>query len=381
MVKSALLAKTLTASLPGNPREIFARISDPENLPAWHSSFCRSLRRENGLLIAESPRGPVPMRFIRDDHSLVLDLLIEVKEGIELLCAIRLLPNGDGSEIIWTLVKPEGISDSVFHEQLRWAGSALHSLRKVKVAEVAPPPQTFPAREEDVSETGSESLQTPTTAEVSLLPVSGKKLFIGNLSYDWTDDQLRAHFTEAGVVTTAEVARFRGRGGRSRGFGFVDMASEAEAQAAIAKFHGALAGGRQLIVRLSKSQESRPARSIGSAPASVTAETAEPGNQRSARTPESRPRTERTRRGRLSGGAAADPVPPEPGVRIKRGTSPTKAVMKSFPGARPDQPNHSDRGNRRPRDLPWKPVPIWRIRATSRTTAVVRHPADADAEL
>ncbi len=92
------------------------------------------------------------------------------------------------------------------------------------------------------------------------MPLSGKKLFIGNLAYDWTDDQLRAHFSEQGVVVLAEVARFRGRGGRSRGFGFVEMTTEAEAQTAIEKLHGGLAGGRQIIVRLAKSQESRPPR-------------------------------------------------------------------------------------------------------------------------
>ncbi len=301
-MKNTLLAKTLTASLPGNPQAAYAFISDPDNLSTWHSSFCRALRKENGSLIAESPRGAMPVRFIRNDHALVLDIHLEITEGIELTYAIRLLANGKGSELVWTLIKPEGISDTAFHEHIRWAGNALHALRKtpqellppgwgkaglgVTAVTIDPPPPSSPTRGED---TDSQPLQAPSPAEMSTMPLSGKKLFIGNLAYNWTDDQLRAHFAELGVVTTAEVARFRGRGGRSHGFGFVEMATEAEAQTAIEKLNGGMAGGRQIIVRLAKSQESRPARMTREAPV-------EPGNERMPRTPMSRQRPERPRR-------------------------------------------------------------------------------------
>jgi RNA recognition motif-containing protein len=279
-MKNTQTAKTLTAGLPLDAQSLFTFIADLENLSRWHTSFCRSLRKENGAWIAESPRGPVPVRLIRDDRSFVLDLLMEVAEGIELTHAIRVLSSGDGCEIVWTLVHAEGISDSVFNEQLRWAGSALHNLRKpleellpprlgkegvgvgtAPAVDVAPSPASSATRGEDRPELATEPLQAPSAAEVSSMPLSGKKLFIGNLSYMWTDTELRAHFAELGNVTTAEVARFRGRGGRSRGFGFVEMATETEAQTAIEKLHGGLAGGRQIIVRLAKSQENRPDRS------------------------------------------------------------------------------------------------------------------------
>ena len=128
------------------------------------------------------------------------------------------------------------------------------------------------------------------------MPLSGKKLFIGNLSYDWTDDQLRAHFAEQGTIALAEVARFRGRGGRSRGFGFIEMSTDTEAQTAIEKLHGSTAGGRQIIVRLAKSQEARPVKSLFRSPkakapvpvqktADLRRQPPEPGNERSPRTP------------------------------------------------------------------------------------------------
>src|SRR5690348_15163673 len=114
-MKNTSFAKTLTASLPWSVPMAFSCISDPENLPSWHGSFCRSLRRDNGSLIVESPRGEVVVHFVRDDHSHVLDLVVRVGEGVTLTHAIRLIPNGEGSEIIWTLVKPLGLADNVFH--------------------------------------------------------------------------------------------------------------------------------------------------------------------------------------------------------------------------------------------------------------------------
>jgi cold-inducible RNA-binding protein len=311
-MKNTHLAKTLTASLPGNARDLFTRISDPDNLPQWHPSFCRSLRRENGSLLVESPRGTVPVHFVRDDHSLVLDIVVLVAEGIKLTHAIRLLPNGEGSEIVWTLVKPEGITDSVFHEQLRWAGNALHALRKAP-APVAAVVASVPAVNGTEASESTEPLQAPSPAEVSSMPLSGKKLFIGNLAYDWTDEQLRAHFVEIGTVAVAEVARFRGRGGRSRGFGFVEMGSEAEAQSAIEKLHGGMAGGRQIIVRLAKSQESRPPKPVES-PAEAAApsdDAPEPGNERFPTTPapSARQRSDRPRRGGPARGSERPSAP------------------------------------------------------------------------
>lgn len=296
-------AKTLTASLPQDAQALFAWIAEPDNLSRWHSSFCRSVRKAGGALVVESPRGAIPTRFIRNDHSLVLDILAEVTEGIELAHAIRVLRSGEGSEVIWTLVKPDGISDSVFHEQIRWAGSALQNLRKATLSEPdarhAPEPGTdAPAESSATLAAANPSDESGEPAQAA--PLTGKKLFIGNLPYDWTDEQLKAQFAEQGTVVLAEIARFRGRGGRSRGFGFVEMTTEAEAQTAIEKLHGGMAGGRQMIVRLSRSQESRPPTKTAAAAPSASEDTqpvsATPsGPRRPAHRP--RPQTQRMRRG------------------------------------------------------------------------------------
>ncbi|MEN9328227.1 MAG: hypothetical protein RI947_1035 [Candidatus Parcubacteria bacterium] len=81
-----------------------------------------------------------------------------------------------------------------------------------------------------------------------------KKLYVGNLLYEVTEDQLTQHFTQAGQVLTAEVIRFH-NSGRSKGFGFVEMVDDAGAQKAIEMFNGQDFMGRKLVV-----SEARPPR-------------------------------------------------------------------------------------------------------------------------
>ncbi len=84
----------------------------------------------------------------------------------------------------------------------------------------------------------------------------GKKLYVGNLSYDVDSSTLEQMFTAHGTVESAEVIADRDTG-RSKGFGFVEMSSEAEAQAAIAAMNGQEHNGRALTVNEAKPKENR----------------------------------------------------------------------------------------------------------------------------
>lgn len=78
------------------------------------------------------------------------------------------------------------------------------------------------------------------------------KLYVGGLSFDTTDEELKAFFEQAGTVESASVVTDR-FSGRSRGFGFVEMATNAEARKAIEELNGKMLGGRTLTV-----DEARP---------------------------------------------------------------------------------------------------------------------------
>src|SRR5208282_4310062 len=87
-------------------------------------------------------------------------------------------------------------------------------------------------------------------------PFMGKKLYVGNLTYGVTDGTLQQMFQAHGTVQSAQVIMDRDTG-RSKGFGFVEMSSDQEAQAAINGLNGKEAGGRSLTVNEARPREDR----------------------------------------------------------------------------------------------------------------------------
>src|SRR5690242_17895768 len=85
----------------------------------------------------------------------------------------------------------------------------------------------------------------------------GNKLYVGNLSYNIRDDELHQAFSQYGSVTSAKVMMDR-ETGRSKGFGFVEMGSDAEAQSAINGMNGQALDGRAVVVNEARPREERP---------------------------------------------------------------------------------------------------------------------------
>src|SRR2546425_7607885 len=85
----------------------------------------------------------------------------------------------------------------------------------------------------------------------------GKKLYVGNMSYDVDSSALEQMFAPHGTVQSAQIITDRDTG-KSKGFGFVEMSSDAEAQAAISAMNGQDHGGRALTVNEAKPREERP---------------------------------------------------------------------------------------------------------------------------
>src|SRR5262249_23963288 len=91
----------------------------------------------------------------------------------------------------------------------------------------------------------------------------GNRLFIGNLADSVRDEVLRQHFSGFGTVTSGKVMNDRDTG-RSRGFGFVEMGSDPEAQAAISGLNGKTVDGRAVVVNEARPKEDRPGGAGGS---------------------------------------------------------------------------------------------------------------------
>lgn len=82
------------------------------------------------------------------------------------------------------------------------------------------------------------------------------KLYVGNLSYSTTEDDLRSLFFQAGTVTSVALIKDRDSG-QSKGFAFVEMSSQSEAQKAITMFNGYSMGNRELRVSMARPREER----------------------------------------------------------------------------------------------------------------------------
>jgi RNA recognition motif-containing protein len=90
----------------------------------------------------------------------------------------------------------------------------------------------------------------------------GKKLYVGNLPFSATEQSLRDAFSQSGTVESAKIIMDRDTG-RSKGFGFVEMSTEAEAADAISKFNGADCDGRAMTVNEAKPMAPRENRGGG----------------------------------------------------------------------------------------------------------------------
>lgn len=89
-----------------------------------------------------------------------------------------------------------------------------------------------------------------------------KKLYVGNLSYNTTADDLRTLFSQAGVVETVDLIKDR-ESGRSKGFAFIEMSTQSEAEKAISMFNGQTFDNRALKVNIARPREEKPRRSGG----------------------------------------------------------------------------------------------------------------------
>lgn len=88
-----------------------------------------------------------------------------------------------------------------------------------------------------------------------------KKLYVGGISYSTTEDGLRKYFEQAGAVESAQIISDK-MTGRSKGFGFVEMSSDEDAQNAISMFNGKALDGRNLTVNEARPPEARPRRNF-----------------------------------------------------------------------------------------------------------------------
>lgn len=124
-------SKTLTVSIECSPATVYEFVLNPENLPCWAGAFCRSVQKLDDEWIVETPDGDVAIEFIARNELGVLDHRVRLPQGVEVLVPMRVIANGAGSEVIFTLFQAPGMSDEKFAEDGDWVDRDLQSLKRL----------------------------------------------------------------------------------------------------------------------------------------------------------------------------------------------------------------------------------------------------------
>ena len=128
-------SRNLSVQIKRNPRDVYNFTSVPENFPRWASGLGKSLKRKNGEWIAETPQGPIKVRFTERNEFGILDHYVIPESGVEIYIPMRVIPNGSGSELIFTLFRLSDVSDEKFAADAEWVMRDLTALKNLLEAQ------------------------------------------------------------------------------------------------------------------------------------------------------------------------------------------------------------------------------------------------------
>ena len=124
-------ARTLTVSVERPPAEVYAYVTNVENLPRWATSFVRSVRRMESGWVAETTEGPAGFEYAPANALGVLDHVVRPAPGVAVHVPMRVVPNGGGSEVIFTLVQFPGMPAEKFDRDIDMVRRDLATLKRI----------------------------------------------------------------------------------------------------------------------------------------------------------------------------------------------------------------------------------------------------------
>ena len=124
-----LQSRNLNISINRNAKDVYDFVSVPENFRLWASGLGKSLMKVNGEWLAETPEGAAKIRFTEHNELGILDHWVSTKLGLEIYIPMRVIPNGGGSELIFTLFRLPGMSDEKFSSDAEWVMRDLTTLK------------------------------------------------------------------------------------------------------------------------------------------------------------------------------------------------------------------------------------------------------------
>ena len=130
-----LRSRTLNVSINCKPKTIYEFVLNLENFPIWARMACHSIKLLNGEWIAETPQGQAKVRIMERNNLGILDhyvrLLSSPNIDEEVFVPMRVVQNGDGSEVVFTVYQLEGMSEEKYAEDLRMVEQDLQNLKSI----------------------------------------------------------------------------------------------------------------------------------------------------------------------------------------------------------------------------------------------------------
>ena len=123
-------SRTITCSISRPPSKVYEFASNPENLPKWVRSFCLSVKMSGDDWLMETPTGWIGIRFVPANDFGILDHVVTLPDGQSILNPMRVVANGAGSEVMFTLFQLPSMTDEQF---LQDAGMVEADLRTLKM--------------------------------------------------------------------------------------------------------------------------------------------------------------------------------------------------------------------------------------------------------
>ena len=128
-------ARTIGLTVPLDWRQVYETIWQPDFFPRWASGFSRSTLEPDGdAWRGEGPNGSVSIRFTDHNEDGVMDHVVETLAGEVIHVPLRVIANGDGTEVLLTLFRRPGMSDSAFAADADWVRRDLGALRDLLTA-------------------------------------------------------------------------------------------------------------------------------------------------------------------------------------------------------------------------------------------------------
>lgn len=126
---STMTARIVHLSIDCHWQEVYGFASRPENMPLWASGLTSGLARDGEEWITSGVLGSARIRFAPHNEFGVIDHVVTLESGLQVHNALRVVPNGDGAEVMFTLLRLPGMSDEQFAADEQHIAKDLHALK------------------------------------------------------------------------------------------------------------------------------------------------------------------------------------------------------------------------------------------------------------